>query len=250
MFVAEDFVFVHIPKTGGQSIMRRLTMIPGVFKGQSVRDHMNVIDVRHPLFKKDTPKLAFVRNPWSWYASWYHYSITSGPMILFNIISNNTQFDFIQSMNNLFDMIENKRPDLLELYNDQIGSSGNPTETHRKHFHELIEWDCGLLSWNYYHLIFGDIHNINYDNVTIGKTESLMEDALNFFINQGIIKKAGGTDREQQGFDHVHKMFTDNRKLNVTRDYGDYRQYYDDALIERVYQKEHYIATKYDYNFD
>lgn len=249
MFVAEKFVFIHIPKTGGQKMLRVLENHEMIFRGTPARFHMNVNNVKHPGYSNDKPTLAFVRNPWSWYASWYHFCLHSGKVVLFDVITNGKQNDFITSINNLFDMIEGKRDDLVEKYNNQIPNVNHPIETLKDNFHQLSEWDCGLLSWNYFYLIFGDKANINYENVTIGKQEYLDEDALAFFVDNGIIENDSDVSRKQQMYDIIERAFTSGFKVNVTRDYGDFHQYYDDKLVERVYKKEQYIVDRYGYEF-
>jgi hypothetical protein len=76
MLVTNDFVFVHIPKTGG-------TFIDVV-----LRNHLAVADYqaeRHaphsslPAKWRHLPSFCVIRNPWDWYVSWYHYPTQSKP---------------------------------------------------------------------------------------------------------------------------------------------------------------------------
>ena len=74
MLVTEQFVFVHVPKTGG-SFVRTL-----------IRTHMRVVAeyTDHASYDKlppefaDLPVLRVVRNPWDWYVSHYHYAQVQG----------------------------------------------------------------------------------------------------------------------------------------------------------------------------
>lgn len=54
-----DFIFIHIPKTGGESVWKAL--------GKR-KEHVRAID-----WKNDTFKFCFVRNPWTRLASLYKY---------------------------------------------------------------------------------------------------------------------------------------------------------------------------------
>jgi hypothetical protein len=74
MLVTEQFVFVHVPKTGG-SFVRTL-----------IHTHMQVVaeypghasyDRLPPEFA-NLPALRIVRNPWDWYVSHYHYAHAQG----------------------------------------------------------------------------------------------------------------------------------------------------------------------------
>jgi hypothetical protein len=76
VLVADSFVFVHIPKTGG-SFVRAV-----------ISDHLPVIDSpagKHtpygdlPVEWQQLPGFYVVRNPWDWYVSWYHYRTRRGP---------------------------------------------------------------------------------------------------------------------------------------------------------------------------
>src|SRR5688572_21630938 len=67
MLVAKEFVFVHVPKTGG------------TFLGTCMRASAPVLDLgmhgyyRHlPDEYKHLPAICFSRNPWDWYVSLWH----------------------------------------------------------------------------------------------------------------------------------------------------------------------------------
>ena len=72
MLITKYFVFVHVKKTGGRFI-RNLCVnhMPPDWIVAQLRDHAGVSDI--PPEYRDLPVLAFVRNPWDWYVSWYHY---------------------------------------------------------------------------------------------------------------------------------------------------------------------------------
>jgi len=54
-----DFIFIHIPKTGGESVWKALS---------KRKEHIRAIDWQNDVFK-----FCFVRNPWSRLASFYKY---------------------------------------------------------------------------------------------------------------------------------------------------------------------------------
>jgi hypothetical protein len=73
--VASDFVFLHIPKTGGG------------FVQQTLRDRLPRVwnaGYTHTPFGELTggayalPGFYIVRNPWDWYVSWYFYTLRRG----------------------------------------------------------------------------------------------------------------------------------------------------------------------------
>ena len=72
MIATRDFVFVHIPKTGG-TFVRKLFRdhAPADWQVEEVEDHITARAVPEP--HADKPKFGFARNPFTWYVSWYHY---------------------------------------------------------------------------------------------------------------------------------------------------------------------------------
>jgi hypothetical protein len=72
MLITKYFVFVHAKKTGGRFI-RNLCMnhMPPDWIVAQLKDHAGAREI--PPEYRDLPVLGFVRNPWDWYVSWYHY---------------------------------------------------------------------------------------------------------------------------------------------------------------------------------
>jgi hypothetical protein len=74
VLVTPDFVLVHVPKTGG-------TFLNGLVKQhcQVLYEHMHAPYREIPAQHADLPALAFVRNPFEWYVSWYEHMQRHGP---------------------------------------------------------------------------------------------------------------------------------------------------------------------------
>ena len=73
MIVTDRFVFIHLHKTGGQSINDAIaSCIPG---SRMVGYHFPCADI--PAEASDLPVVGIVRNPWDWYVSWYAFN--NGP---------------------------------------------------------------------------------------------------------------------------------------------------------------------------
>jgi hypothetical protein len=69
VLATKDFVFIHVPKTGGE------------FIGGAIKRTCEVQEAgKHVPFRetperfRDLPAICFVRNPWDWYVSWWHWA--------------------------------------------------------------------------------------------------------------------------------------------------------------------------------
>ena len=71
MFVADAFVFLHVPKTGGTFVQR---VIARHLRLEKVRGRHSSYDGLTDE-QRALPVLCGVRNPWDWYVSWYHHNL-------------------------------------------------------------------------------------------------------------------------------------------------------------------------------
>ncbi|MGE3172362.1 MAG: hypothetical protein AB7O97_07020 [Planctomycetota bacterium] len=72
MILSDHFVFLHVPKTGGTFVRRILERYaPKSWNVVMGDDHANRDNI--PASHAHLPILGFVRNPYSWYVSWYHF---------------------------------------------------------------------------------------------------------------------------------------------------------------------------------
>ena len=78
MLITDRFVFVHVPKTGGDFIRRIcLKHLPAAaFVAHQIAKHGPDTEIPAPY--DALPRFALVRNPWDWHVSWYHYLMGAG----------------------------------------------------------------------------------------------------------------------------------------------------------------------------
>ena len=98
MICTPTFSFIHLHKTGGQTISELLlNHIPG---SKEIGYHLPVTHL--PLQAKSLPVLGVIRNPWDWYVSWYAFNNLRGVKNpLFNIVSRGKQAGFNETIENL-----------------------------------------------------------------------------------------------------------------------------------------------------
>jgi hypothetical protein len=70
VFITSEFLFIHIPKTGGIFVTR---VLERHFEPVVEMPHHVPLE-RAPERYKGLPALAFVRNPWDWYVSYYEFA--------------------------------------------------------------------------------------------------------------------------------------------------------------------------------
>lgn len=226
MHITKDFVFIHIPKTGGTAVTTTIKQEYRRLKHTSPHESIHNVKVTLPI-------LAFVRNPYDWYVSWYHalQQRPKGSSVLFDLINTN---NFKRDLNTLFDIFEDGG---VAWYKPAPHS--NTEYANKDTFKQSADWNnCGLLAWHYHWQVFGnEPSQHDYSNVTIGKLETRTEDQLRFLKKLDIL-----TPRAQE-------LILENKRSNTSEHVPDYREYYDDALVERVLQKEQYIIDKYNYKY-
>ena len=96
MFLTRHFVFVHIPKTGGNFVHRILQdHAPADWELQMFDVHATYAQI--PASHRHLPRLAFARNPFSWHVSWFHFQQKERDEF-FMAISDNGKLGFKESM--------------------------------------------------------------------------------------------------------------------------------------------------------
>ncbi|MDO8348589.1 MAG: hypothetical protein Q7T30_00015 [Planctomycetota bacterium] len=89
MFLTRHFVFVHVPRTGGNFVLKLLQEhTPAEWEMQRCADHATVHEI--PPSHATLPCLAFVRNPYDWYVSWYHYQQRKRDPFFLEVTDNGT----------------------------------------------------------------------------------------------------------------------------------------------------------------
>lgn len=72
MYLTQHFVFLHVPRTGGNFVRVLLEQhAPADWRLQRQHDHATVAEI--PASHQHLPRLAIVRNPYAWYVSWFHF---------------------------------------------------------------------------------------------------------------------------------------------------------------------------------
>jgi hypothetical protein len=110
MTVTGHFIYLHLHKTGGTFVNEFLTrFVPDARHiGYHLPRRLAPADFAH------LPALGFVRNPWSYYVSWYFFQTRRPqPNALFRVLSDNGRLDFEHTVANMLDLTTGQRLDAL-----------------------------------------------------------------------------------------------------------------------------------------
>jgi len=235
MLVLEDKIFLHFQKCAGLSVYELVNKLK--LKKLWFKEHCGIVNL--PEEYEHMRRFAFIRNPYDWYVSYYHFqlyehtgsvkywinpffsALTKGCSIGFS--------EFVRNSVNLKTYFENN----MEQYQVCIGvfeyaiSRGSASwvgswfkdpDEFRKYI-ALDELNMSLMEW--YMKIIG----LNESNTTVYKLEE---------FNSSLIKEFGSIEF----IPHVH-----------TSMHKKYSCYYNNELINVVNRSHDNILDKYNYKF-
>lgn len=222
MLITRHFLFIHMPKTGGDFIRQLCSMhLPDDWMVEhDLGKHAG--DGKIPEEYRDLPRFGLIRNPWSWYVSLHHYNLGTGrpPEHRERIddrnwltASDNGANDFKTTMVNIL----NGR-----IYNQKLAK-------------RMLGRDVDLLTV-FHDNRFGD--SLDKGRITIGKTESLRSDFLAFLEAHEIPVS-----------DPLRKAIQKRQPVNVSK-HQSYQAYYDEELRDLLAHKSRYLIERYGYKFE
>jgi len=236
MIISDKFAFVHMHKTGGQSLGHILhDSLPNL---QHIGYHYpyHMLPAQHA----GLPVVGMVRNPWDWYISWYAFN--TRPEVgnpLFFIISDGFQADYRRTLINLINLpsdlpeSRNYRRALIDILPDSLEGNTGIGLT-RDCIRSMDDPGVGYYTWQFRRM-HGDLDN---PRLHIGHFENLQGDFLDIMQNLGVEQCAA-----------LEAAFDSNPRLNTSR-HSHYSKYLDDELRELIAQKESTLIERYDYHFE
>ncbi|MGI9202477.1 MAG: tetratricopeptide repeat protein [Woeseiaceae bacterium] len=236
MIVTERFVFIHLHKTGGQSLN-------DVIK-RCIVDH-NVVGYHYPRAQippasTALPVVGIVRNPWDWYVSWYAFN--KRPNIhnqLFNVVSNGGQLNFRSTITNLINLGSNQpasqahREDLVHMLPDSLEGNrgaGLTKDTMRNFSND----ERGYCSWLFDRML-GDPSD---EQVYVGRFENLQDDFLQIMEQLAVPE-----------LESLRAELDESGRRNASR-HSHYSHYYDGELRDLVAEKDRALIENFDYQFE
>jgi hypothetical protein len=238
MLVTPHFVFIHIPKTAGRFCRQQIVNYGGpvLYRGGL---HEPLVRLPQPF--RHLPTIAFVRNPWDWYVSWYYHMHSFGGFNpLFASAIRAGHLEFTPVMQHVFDSIEPGTRAAAEL-DDYLHSPEHAARNSHDLDTAMIayqrEHNCGMLTWRF-------CFNLGVQAPTpchVGRFETLADDLI------GAMTACGSPLSEQSSARIRASRPLGEGEKRAKRDY--HSLYTDRRLIERVAEKERLVIAQFGYNF-
>lgn len=230
MIATDRFVFIHLHKSGGTFVNECLMrFFPNA---QQLGYHLPLRCIPEPL--RQLPVLGFVRNPWSYYVSWYEFqSRKATPNALFRCASDNRNLDFAGTIDNLLHLGDNAimLDDLLQRLPTGYGDQG--LNLPASALAPIRGTGMGFYSYLYRYMYSG-----SQSKPFVGRMETLRTDLLAFLAESG-----ERVTPELRRF--IQQEPPRNRSVH-----GDYRDYYNKRLAAQVAQCDHEVIEEFGYRFD
>ena len=236
MIVTDKFVFIHVHKTGGQSLNDALRQsIPNHrFAGYHLPRHLI------PEEAQGLPVVGLVRNPWDWYVSWYAFNRRPGIRNpLFNVVSNNGEGNFISTVTNLVNLGSDGpvsrlyREDLIKLLPDTLDGNRGVGLT-KDDIRGFQDERIGYFSW----LVERMLGDLDDAQTYIGHFERFEEDLTDILQGLGVNE-----------VDRIQATIAQQPRKNVSN-HSHYSHYYDDTLRALIGEKDNGIVDRFEYRFE
>jgi hypothetical protein len=229
MIATERFVFLHLHKSGGSFVndcIRRF--LPGVREiGYHLPGHLIP-----PAYAR-LPVIGLVRNPWSYYVSWYSYQRQRPqPNALFQVLSEDGARDFAGTIGNMLDLGRDEAllERLVARLPVQYGGRGlnlpgfalGPIRGTRRGFYSYL-----------HDYLYGGVPA----SVHVRRMEALPDALLELFADVG-----------QPVSDELRRSVLAAPPKNPSQ-HDAWPGYYDDVLRERVAEADAPLIARYGYRF-
>ncbi|MGD1913894.1 MAG: hypothetical protein ACFB2X_24560 [Rivularia sp. (in: cyanobacteria)] len=267
MIITNNFVFLHLHKSGGNFVKK---VIFQLFPQAQLIGHHYPIKMIPPEYQ-NLPVLGVVRNPWDFYVSYYAFQKSlvakfeaekgnlsqteyqslvdrgidprNGIDILFDVLGNEGKLDFVQTTTNFLNLGNpaGKLDEVLELMPPELGRRGKSTPIQKQGFKGINVTRDDLekirnTGEGFYTFLFKHIYGIE-NNVHFPRMETLRQDLINFLQKLGI-----EMNQSKQ------ELIQNTARENVSN-HKNYLSYYTPELENLVREKDALVINKFDYQF-
>ena len=229
MIVTPRFVFLHLHKSGGTFVNECL--LKYVEDARHVGYHLprRMVPPEHA----HLPALGFVRNPWSYYVSWYSFQLERPhPNFLFRILSDDGRLDFDTTLRNMLDLGAGSVR--LEMLLRALPSTYSNQGLNLPNFalEPIRDTRLGFYSYLYRYLYQG-----GNEPVIVGCMENMREDLV------PMLDQVKHTPS-----DEMRAFIAEELPRNISH-HDEYGSYYSDALRDLVAKRDEEVISRHKYRF-
>jgi hypothetical protein len=228
MIATDHCIFLHLHKSGGTFVNEGLLRF--VADARIIGYHLPRTLI--PASLAHLPVVGLVRNPWSYYVSWYSFQVRRPqPNPLFRVLSEGGRLDFEATIRNMLDLGSGGA------HLDSLIAALPKEYTHRGLnlpgfvLESIRESRLGFYSWLYRYMYDGP--GITH----IGRMERMREDVVPLLVAAG--QPVNGPLRS-----YILEAPSAN-----TSEHGKYTDYYSPQLVERVAERDARIIQQFGYRF-
>jgi hypothetical protein len=230
MLVTDNFVFLHIPRSGG-------TFVSEVIRKFFPSAHEIGYHLPRSVLPRQfshLPVLGAVRNPWEFYVSWYQHqqaSKRSGP--LFSFISDNRTLDFVETTRNALNLgVNGNLDDFIQAFPEEFNYQDRHVSNLTRDVMRKIR-GSGIAFYTFrFNEMFGAADDIHFCRV-----ESLRSDLMAFFETVGVASDA------------LRSYVSGLEKKNIS-EHRHYSTYYTPELAELVSIRDRPLIERFGYVFE
>lgn len=228
MIVTPRFAFLHLHKSGGT--FANACLLQFVPEAQQLGYHLP--RERIPAAFSALPVLGLVRNPWSYYVSWYAFqSSRPEPNALYRALSDNGTLGFAGTVRNLLQLGGDES--LLRKVLSALPASYTNRGLNLPAFALEPIRGTGLGFYSFLHRhIFGACS----EDLIIGRMESLRQEF------PAMLERVG-----QPVSPSMRAFITGSAPLNTSA-HAEYATYYDASLAKQVATADESVVTRYGYD--
>ena len=230
MITTNRLVFLHLHKSGGTFVNECLLRF--VPEARQIGYHLPRRLI--PTEAGGLPVVGFVRNPWSYYVSWYSFQRQQGnPNFLYRILSDDGERNFDATIRNMMDLGAGSiRLDLI-LRALPTSYSNQGLNLPAFALAPIRNTQLGFYSYLYRYLYGG-----NGDPVRLGRMEQLRDEL------PALLQSVGETPSVE-----MNEFIVAAAPRNISR-HVDYCHYYSDSLRDLVAERDAEVIARHGYKFD
>lgn len=229
MIATERFVFLHLHKSGGTFVNECLVKcLP-----DAVQLGYHLPRCMIPPQFVPLPVLGLVRNPWSYYVSWYSYQAARPqPNALFRVLSNGGRLDFGGTIRNMLRLGSSDvlLDQVMAILPDRYTQGG-------LNLPGFALAPIRNTGWGFYTFLYRYMYGGGASKLHLGRMESLRDDLAAMLLAVG-----------QPISDAMRSYMLHRGPANVSQ-HAAYPEYYDASLRDLVAQHDAEIITRHRYTF-